>query len=86
MARHVSGVFPLCDLRGGEEAEIVRIGTSCEGLSRMRLLELGVTPGTRVRRELSNLFGDPAAYRIRSTLIALRREQTSDIWVQIPTS
>jgi len=35
-----------------------------------------------VSPELTNSFGDPRAYRVRGTLIALRREQARFIWVR----
>jgi DtxR family Mn-dependent transcriptional regulator len=32
--------------------------------------------------ELQNFFGDPRAYRVRGTLIALRKDQAAQIWVK----
>lgn len=38
-----------------------------------RLQDLGFTPGSRVMAELASpIGGDPVAYRIRGTLVALR--------------
>jgi DtxR family Mn-dependent transcriptional regulator len=65
-----------------EEAEVVGIDDACQGLTRRRLLDLGLIPGTRVSPELSNSFGDPRAYRIRGTLIALRKEQAAHVIVR----
>lgn len=72
----------LCDLPDRVDAEVVGIDPQCRGLIRRRLLDLGLTPGTRVRAELRNAFGDPRAFRVRGTLIALRREQTPMVWVK----
>ncbi|MFQ5882895.1 MAG: FeoA domain-containing protein [Candidatus Methylomirabilales bacterium] len=72
----------LADLADGEEAEVVALDPDCRGFNRRRLLDLGLTPGARVRAELSTLFGDLRAVRVRGTLIALRREQASRIWVR----
>ena len=47
-----------------------------------RLLDLGLTPGARVRVELSPAFGDPRAVRVRGSVIALRREQAVQVWVR----
>ena len=44
---------------------------------RRRLLDLGFVPGTEVVAETKSPGGDPVAYRIRGTLIAVRREQAS---------
>jgi Fe2+ transport system protein FeoA len=43
---------------------------------------LGVLPGTLVEAELPSPMGDPVAYRIRDTLIALRRDQARCIRVE----
>jgi len=77
-----SGVMPLSDLPDQKEAEIVALDASCQGFTRRRLLDLGMTPGARLFPEMRNFFGDPRAYRVRGTLIALRREQAAQIWVK----
>jgi Fe2+ transport system protein FeoA len=46
------------------------------------LLDLGLTPGTRVEAALRNPFGEPRAFRVRGTTIALRNQQTDHIWVK----
>lgn len=77
-------LFPLSQLPDLEEAEVVTIDETVQGFTRRRFLDLGLTPGARVRAELRNFFGDPRAYRLRGTLIALRREQADKIWVKRP--
>ena len=63
-------------------AEIVRIDERCQGFTRRRFLDLGLTPGTPIYPELENAFKDPRAYRVRGTLIALRKDQALQIWVK----
>jgi DtxR family Mn-dependent transcriptional regulator len=63
-------------------AEIILLDEACQGFTRRRFLDLGLTPGTRISPELDNSFGDPRAYRVRGTLIALRKDQASQIWVK----
>jgi Fe2+ transport system protein FeoA len=46
------------------------------------MLDLGIVPGTVVEPEMSSPGGDPIAYRVRGTLIALRREQADLIRVE----
>jgi len=71
----------LADLGLGEKAEVAGLKDGCSGLMRRRLLDLGFTPGAGIAVVLSN-FGDEAhAYRIRNTLIALRREQAENVLV-----
>jgi len=76
------GLVRLAELGEQEAAEVVTIDASCRGFGRRRLLDLGLTPKATVRAELSNPFGDPRAYRVRGTLIVLRREQAAQIWVR----
>lgn len=73
---------PLSQVPDGQEAEVVMLDPTLQGFTRRRLLDLGLTPGARVRPELRPFFGDPRAYRVRGTLIALRRSQAERIWVR----
>jgi DtxR family Mn-dependent transcriptional regulator len=77
-----AGVVPLADLKDRAQAEIVTLDEACQGFTRRRFLDLGLTPGALVYPELANSFGDPRAYRIRGTLIALRRDQAAQILVR----
>ena len=77
-----SGVIPLARLRRNQTAEVVGLDAGVRGLTRRRLLDLGVTPGTEIRPELEPLFGRPRAFRIRNTLVALRDEQAEGIRVR----
>ena len=72
----------LSQLRQGQAAQIEALDQSLQGLTRRRLLDLGVTPGTAVTAEMNSLFGDPRAYRVRGTLIALRRNQADQVTIR----
>lgn len=72
----------LSDLRPGERAEVVGMSPLIRGLSRSRLLDLGVVPGTVLEIDIVSPAGDPVAYRIRGASIALRREQSDRILVR----
>lgn len=76
------GVISLAELAPNQTAEILAIDEACQGFTRRRFLDLGLTPGTLIQPELQNAFGDPRGYRVRGTLIALRRDQASQIWVK----
>lgn len=78
----ISGILPLSELPDRSQAEVVALDEAVQGFTRRRLLDLGLTPGARVYAEMRNFFGDPRAYRVRGTLIALRREQAANIWVK----
>ena len=76
------GVMPLTRLPAGTAADIVALDPSFRGFARRRLLDLGFTPGARIRSELEPFSGDPRAYRLRGTTIALRREQSDRVLVK----
>jgi DtxR family Mn-dependent transcriptional regulator len=77
-----SGTISLNELKHDQRAEIITLDEAVQGFTRRRFLDLGLTPGTQIYPELQNFFGDPRAYRIRGTLIALRDEQAAQIWVK----
>ncbi len=79
----VEGPFMLLsDLDMGTESVVKAIGDECRGLTRRRLLDLGFTPGARVEVERTGPFGDPRAYKVRGTLVALRHEQAEHILIE----
>jgi DtxR family Mn-dependent transcriptional regulator len=76
------GVRRLSEVASGAMAEVVALDPACRGFMRRRLLDLGFTPGARVRPDLTTFAGDPRAYRLRGTTIALRRDQSDRILVR----
>ena len=68
----------LNQLKPGEEAVV----TSISGENR-RLRDLGLIEGTKVKCVLKSPLGDPAAYKIRGAVIAIRREDAADIKVLV---
>lgn len=73
----------LDTLPRGEAAVVAGISRACRGLQRRRLMDLGVVPGSVIVPELDGPSGDPQAYRIRGALIALRSEQSRQIFVRM---
>ncbi len=73
---------PLSRVPDGVPVRVIAIHPRVQGFTRRRLLDMGLTPGARVVPELTNFFGDPRAYRVRGTLIALRRDQADFVLVQ----
>ena len=49
---------------------------NCNGNIRRRLLDLGLVKGTAITPVFKSPSGDPTAYEIRKTLIALRKEDS----------
>lgn len=71
----------LSSLQPGERAKVLGLSQACRGPERRRLLDLGFVAGTPVEVEMTSPAGDPTAYRVRGTVIALRREQAGLIRV-----
>lgn len=70
----------LDKLRVGQTAIVKKINN--QSTERRRLLDLGILPGTRIENVMPSPLGDPTAYRVRSSVIALRREQAQLIEVE----
>ena len=75
-------VVRLSDLDDDRLAEVVTLDDACQGFSRRRLMDLGFTEGARIRPALRTFAGDPRAYTVRGTTIALRRDQASQVLVR----
>ena len=70
----------LAEIKVGQRARVVRL--LVEGLTRRRLLDLGLLPGTEVTAVIRSPLGTPMAYYIRGSVLALRPEDTSKIIVK----
>jgi len=71
----------LSGLRPGGRTRVVGLSPACRGQERRRLLDLGFVPGTPVEVDMVSPAGDPTAYRVRGSVVALRREQADLIRV-----
>ncbi|WP_083692234.1 DtxR family transcriptional regulator [Seonamhaeicola sp. S2-3] len=72
----------LSSLKASETAEIIGISKESRGESRRRLLDLGFVKGARIKIDLINPLGEPHAYLIKGTSIALRKKQASKILIK----
>ncbi len=72
----------LSSMNLGEEAEVIGISRALRGQQRRRMLDFGIVPGTKIRAELRSLGGDPTAYEIRGTTVALRKNQSDHIYIK----
>ncbi len=70
----------LCDLSPGESGVISGLD-SC-GDMRRRLIDLGFAEKSRVSCVLEAPLGDPKAFMIKNTVIALREDDSKDIYLK----
>ncbi|GAA0124903.1 FeoA family protein [Clostridium senegalense] len=73
-------IFKLSECEVGETVEIKSVLST--GLSKQRLLDLGFVPSTKIYILRESPFGEPVAYLIRETCIALRQEESENILVK----
>lgn len=69
----------LFSLKTGEKAQIIKLNS--EGSMRRRLQDIGFSEGAAVMCLLKASHGDPSAYLIKGAVIALRKEDSSEIMV-----
>lgn len=69
----------LNNLAVGEQGEVLSL--AAHGQERRRMLDLGLIPGTVVAALHRAPQGDPVAYFIRGTVIALRAEDAAKILI-----
>tara|TARA_R110002050_G_scaffold94765_1_gene197040 strand:+ start:19296 stop:20318 length:1023 start_codon:yes stop_codon:yes gene_type:complete len=72
----------LSSLKEHETAKIIRISKESRGESRRRLLDLGFVKGADISIDLMNPLGEPHAYLIKGTSIALRKDQAKKILIK----
>ncbi len=68
-------------LSAGQTAKVTALLLG--GAIRRRLLDLGLIEGTQVRCVRRALAGDPVIYSFRGTMVALRREDSARICVEV---
>lgn len=71
----------LARLSDAQQGERFRITTlKIEGTMKRRLLDLGFVPGSEITVLQKSPLGDPTAYRVSHTTIALRKEESDHIY------
>ncbi|MGG2093682.1 FeoA family protein [Bacillus sp. S13(2024)] len=68
---------PLSTFKTGQLVQIEKI--KLEGTMKRRLLDLGFIPGATIKVLQKSPLGDPIAYQVSNTTIALRNEESSRI-------
>ncbi|MEE9212563.1 MAG: FeoA family protein [Phycisphaeraceae bacterium] len=71
----------LTQLKTGQAGRVLDLAQ--HGDIRRRLFDLGMIPGTMVERVFGSPIGDPACYRVRGALIALRASDAEQVRVDV---
>lgn len=72
------------ELKPGQTGKIVRY--VCEDACAVRLQEMGLCPGTEFRVVKVAPLGDPVEVEFRQCRLCLRRSETDQIDVEVPSS
>jgi ferrous iron transport protein A len=74
------GISKTMKLLNGEKGDLIQITSlNLDGVMRRRLLDLGFVAGAIVEVIRKSPLGDPIAFRVSQTTIALRKEESSQI-------
>ena len=63
----------------GDKVKVKKINPDCK--LKRRLLDIGLIPNTPIELLYRSPFGDPGAYLIRGTIIAIRNKDAKEIGV-----
>lgn len=74
------GAVPLSKADIGAGYTIAAVNNEDEALRR-RLLDMGLTPGTRVLPSKTAPMGDPLEVRLRGYTLSIRKDEAAQIWV-----
>lgn len=72
----------LSNVSVGEEVIVIGLSKALRGQQRRRMLDFGIVPGTLIKPQLRSLSGDPIAFEVRGTTIALRKIQSDKIFIK----
>lgn len=78
----MQSIVPLKDMEPGTQGVIVDILPECALIRRLR--DLGFAEEASVKCLFRSMFGDPTAYEICGTVIALRAEDSASVLVRMP--
>ena len=72
----------LAELKPEECGTVKRLFGPSTG--RLRLLEMGLTPGTHIRMIRAAAFGGPLDILVRGYQLSLRRDEAAGVWLDDP--
>jgi len=72
----------LAELKPGECGTVKRLFGPANG--RLRLLEMGLTPGIHIRVIRAAAFGGPLDILVRGYQLSLRRDEAAGVWLDDP--
>ena len=74
-------LLTLDQLPAGQSGRVTTV--TAQGLTRRRLLDLGLVDGSKVEAVRRSATGDPMAFSVRGTLLALRKKDARLVLVRV---
>lgn len=75
--------MPLHELKVGQHGIVVRVGG--QGPVRRRIMDMGLVSGTEVKVVRVAPLGDPIEFKVKGYNLSLRKDEASNIIVEVPT-
>lgn len=72
--------IPLSNLPIGTNGKVIAL--TAKGSVRRRMLDLGFVQNTHVLAVRKSPAGDPIAYKVRGAIVALRKEEASNVLIE----
>lgn len=67
----------LESLKMGSTSRVSKI--NCDGYLKRRFSDLGIISGTKIKPVFNSITGNPRAYEVRGSIIAIRNEDAKNI-------
>ena len=74
-------IYPLNKIKLNNSVIIHSL--DCKENIKRRLLDLGLCENTKITPLFKSFSGDPTAYDVRGTTIAIREDDSKNIWVKL---
>lgn len=75
------GFMTLRDLKPGQEGTVASIATV--GAMKRRIMDMGITPGVKVKIIKTAPLGDPIEVNVRGYELSLRKEEAQQIGIRL---
>lgn len=72
--------YTLNDLKTGAFGTVIRM--ECSGAMKRRLIDMGITPGVKIKLVKVAPLGDPLQIKLRGYELSIRRSQASEIFIE----
>ena len=74
-----NSIFPMTELQVGETATVTEL--KCTNLLKRRLIDMGITPGTKIEIKKIAPMGDPIEVHLREYSLSVRKKDAKNILV-----